>query len=249
MKLCRFVLHEDPSILRAGIFLDDQVYETDGVKAFGIHQLDKVRFLPPLGQPPTVRFFDLADDGLRYHYVNPTRMGGAMAEFDVPPYARNLDFNVRIGIAIKDSGLAIQKGEAMSFVLGLTTVISFQSFEDGREDLTWSRSHDFPLLVGPFITTPEELEEKVVDQAYKFGYTIHVNGEEIMHQEHLMPVSFEQMIEYCSAGNELQGGDLIAGPTLPKLKLAESDLKRPLLPGDTLQVGVDSLGLLTAKII
>ncbi|HRJ26441.1 MAG TPA: fumarylacetoacetate hydrolase family protein [Fimbriimonadaceae bacterium] len=261
MKLCRFVLQSDPSVPRSGLFFEDNVYETDGVKALGIYSLDKVRFLAPLRQPPTVRIFDASEGrnghALHYHYANPTRMGGPMSEFDVPPFIRNLEFTVRVGVVMKDAGAEIDASEAFPFILGFATVLGFQCTEhlvqEVRQGLHWGRSRDFPLVVGPFLTTPEELEDKhratSDGRLFEWGYTLRVNGEEIAHQKVTMEHSFESMLAYASAGTELQVGDLIAGPELPRPALPSTTLKRYLQPGDTLQVGVEPLGLLTVKIV
>lgn len=239
MQLCRFELRDNPGQVRSGIFHEGRVYETDGQNAIGVHDLGRVDFLPPVSLPPTLRVFDRNGE---FAYRNSAVFLGPLAELDVP--AGDVDFEVRVAAVLKDSGGRMTSEEATDFILGYVMFIGFFA-DDQLRSGAQTAAFDVPFAIGPFLTTPDSV---VVGEQFVTKLAVKINGE-VMHESEHSHSKFEEMIVRASRSNEVRAADLIAGPTLMKPPVLESKLGRYLRPGDTVQAGTESLGMLTIKLV
>lgn len=236
MKLCRFVLTQDPEVARSGIFHDGRIYETDGKQAIGVHDPSKVRFLAPIGTPPAVRFFDRGPDGLlAYRYGNPAAFLDPRSEIDAPPGMTELDLEVRLGVVTGESGEQIDAEEAESFVLGVTIVLAFFGPEFMASDPV--RARDLPSIVGPLLTTPDDLAEVTALEVAVF-----VGEEERIRIQVASGYPAAEMLALASRNVPVRAGELLLAPPLPLPRLGVTPLGRCLLPRDEFRVVVDPLG-------
>ncbi|HRI44887.1 MAG TPA: fumarylacetoacetate hydrolase family protein [Fimbriimonadaceae bacterium] len=236
MKLCRFVLTQDPEVARSGIFHDGRIYETDGKQAIGVHDPSKVRFLAPIGTPPAVRFFDLRPDAeLAYRYGNPSALLDPRSEIDAPPAMTELDLEVRVGVVTGESGEQIDAEEAESFVLGVTIVLAFFGPEFVATDPV--RACDLPSIVGPLLTTPDDLAEVTA-----FEVIVFVGEEERIRVQAPSRYPAAEMIALASRNLPIRAGEVLVAPPLPLPRLGETPLGRCLLPRDEFRVVVEPLG-------
>lgn len=261
MKLCRFELESSPGQIRSGVFHDGKVYETDGSNAIGIHELSAVRFAPPIGQPPSIRIFEDGFDQfgqsmLSFRYLNPTTLLSPGAEVEMSPDATGLELGIHIGIAIGDTGKQIEVSEAEGFVLGYMVVVSLNDQtlieRDKEGGFTGASGYDAGLVMGPFLTTSEELTEHRASSDptdFKWSVELQINGESIWIGEHHIGLTFSEMVSYASRSAAVVPGDVIALPAVRIPALTESTLGRSLLPSDKVLVRVAGLGALTATII
>lgn len=262
MKLCRFELLDSPDIPRSGIYHEQHVYEADGMQAVGIHDLSKVKFLPPLGQPRSVRAFEALGrpehpQRVYYTYINPSEMSGLLSEVPLPELVNELDFEIRIAAIIKDIGDLIDPQEAQDFILGYTILIEFIDYqrlaEEQRAGIPPCQAHDFSLVAGPFITTIEELDPLRVgnpeDIKYKWAYEISINNSLLYKAEIEQPIGFSEMLGLATKTRKVFPGEVFCAPQLLKPKLTETELKRGLREGDQVSVRIDPLGTLIFKIV
>lgn len=245
MQLCRFTLKEDPEAARSGIFHDSRVYETQGMNAVGVHDLSRITFLPPIGMPHVLRAFDRYGDAWAYSYRNPSAIVGPMAEIDYPGLVRTLDVELRVGIVVKDRGEQIDREEAHEFVLGYTLALCFAGHELANPDtpLLGGAPFDHPIGVGPFLTTPD-----VFDPSIEAAYVFKVNGEPLFETKKLGD-PFEELLVAASTTLPVSAGELLLGPAMERPSLKNSKLGRALRPGDSVQFGTESLGMLTLRIV
>lgn len=236
MQLCRFVLRDDPDTSRSGIFHEQRIYETDGQKALGIHELSKIILLPPVSAPPTLRVVDVVDHAFRYEYRNPHSLMGPLAEMDFPAHVQTLGLDLRAAVILKDKGEAIERGEASDFILGYCLYIGFTD-----ERRSGAAAYDLPYGLGPFITTPDLVIEEGAE-VFKSKFTFKLNGDTLAEEEQTHPL-FELMLMETSRGLPLLPSDVVAGPAWPV------ELTRSIQPGDTLQFGSDKIGMLTLKVV
>jgi 2-keto-4-pentenoate hydratase/2-oxohepta-3-ene-1,7-dioic acid hydratase in catechol pathway len=230
MKLCRFVLTHDPEVARSGIFHDGRIYETDGKQAVGVHDPSKVRFLSPIGAPPSVRFFDpTPEGGLAYRYGNPSALLDPRAEVDVPPGMLALDLEVRLAVVVADSGEQIEADEAEAFVLGVAVVLAFVGPEFLASDPV--RARDLPAILGPLLTTPDDLAEVAT-----LDVAVFIAEEERVRARVPAEVPAATMLALASRNMPVRAGELLVAPPLP------ASLGSPLRPRDEFRVTVDPLG-------
>lgn len=232
MKLCRFVLTHEPEVARSGIFHDGRVYETDGSQAIGVHDPSKVRFLAPVGTPPAVRFFD---SPTAYRYGNPSALLAPQTEFDAPPGMTELDLEVRLGIVTSEAGEQIDAEEAEAFVLGVVLVLTF--FDRRLLEREPVRARDLPSIVGPLLTTPDDLAEAPVAEVQVF-----VGSEERIRASVSTALPSAEMLASASRNLPVRAGELLIGPPMALPTLAETPLGRCLRPGDEFRVVADPLG-------
>lgn len=260
MKLCRFELHADPGTPRSGIYHEGRYYETDGERAAGIHDPGSIRLLPPIGTPPSLRFFDQARDAsgnpfLTYSYGNSARLQGPNSDIDASGSDESLDFDVRIAVLVQESARNVDPYEASRLVLGFGIILSFFEPEESERlvslGLSDAPARDLGTLFGPFLSTPDELlEHRASPDPLEFNWSvqIEVNGETVSETTEANP-SFSGMLALASRMGPVFEGDLFAGPAFNKTSLASGPLGRYLMATDRVAVNVEPLGTLVGRII
>ncbi len=243
MKLCRFELLDEPGRARSGIFHDSRLYETDGNNPVAIHEMSKVRVLSPIGRASSIRLFN----GESFVYVNASPLVGPLAEIDAPAAGRQFDFEVRIATVVKDFGEHIEPDEALGFVLGFMVMINYLAAD--RSDPVAAR--DFPVSVGPTITTIDEFVETGKTELSGVEWTAQIKVGDVLIASGVDAISPEpgRMILRASETIPVFTGDLLASNPLAKPPLAQSPLKRHLQPGDRIHVEIDGLGVLVNRIV
>ena len=144
MKLCRFVVSEDPRP-RAGVFHDGKVYETDGEHALGVHAPDSVSLLTPIGHAGSLRLFPW--DGGAFVYGN----SGAIATPESSVLFSETGFagcDVFLAAILGGGDRECTLEDAAALVLGYSILVAFS---DGRP------LYGPGFVLGPFVVTPEEV--------------------------------------------------------------------------------------------
>lgn len=246
MQLCRFYLLEDPQTQRSGIFHENRIYETDGERAIGVHELRLVRFLPPVLLPSSVRAFEKNGEDWDWQYRNGASMLGPLSEFDLPSGVTALDFRCGVAAFAKDSGSDIETEEANEFLLGYSLYVQFFS-RDRLEQAVQAqspthRAFDYKLAIGPTISTPDQIT------AGSLQFRVTVNDSSIFAGAVPLP-DFSSMLVSASKFVPIHSSDLLLSPPLPYDALSRTELNRMLLPGDRIQVSEESLGTLTLKVV
>jgi 2-keto-4-pentenoate hydratase/2-oxohepta-3-ene-1,7-dioic acid hydratase in catechol pathway len=119
-----------------------------------------------------------------------------------------------------------------------------------------SKGKDFATTIGPFITTPDELEQYREGDRLALEMSVSVNGVR-MGGDNLknMGWSFEQMISHASRSSYVGAGDVLASGTAHSGSLAEhwsknkSQTPPALEPGDIVEMTVTGLGTIRNRIV
>jgi 2-keto-4-pentenoate hydratase/2-oxohepta-3-ene-1,7-dioic acid hydratase in catechol pathway len=251
VKLCRFELISSPTHPRSGIVYGSKVYETDGSNPIGTYEWSEVRLLAPVGMPPSVRLFHASDEESdwslaeenplpNFQYLNPRSMIGPGLTLPVAERVTRLEATPCIGIIIAGAGRNVSPEDADGLILGLCLVTSFLTPNDQG-----ARSRDIGFVLGPAVTTPDELDDAVtVDERgrrYRFGASLKVNSEELMSFDLSdLPRTPAELLSFASESATLQQGDVVA--------IALGPASKPLEKGDQVQVACEKLGVLTTRI-
>ncbi len=257
MKLCRFELKSSPGEIRSGIVYSGKVYETDGSNPVAVYEADQIRPLSPVGQPPSVRVFRCkpglidADEVPAYFYAAPTALAGASSIIPKPEFVVELDYEPYVVVVIAADGQHVPVEQADDLILGYSLMNVLVSRDAERHEKRVGagpgRSYDVAIPVGPVLTTPDELEDIVLNAEHgrrmKLTAITRVNGVEKRRGDLAdLPFTFAQAISTASETTPLRTGDLIAlGP------IAFGDQEN-LTAGDEVQVAVELLGTLSLKI-
>ncbi|MBN9503085.1 MAG: hypothetical protein BGO01_08030 [Armatimonadetes bacterium 55-13] len=261
MKLCRFELKSQPGEIRSGLVYSGKVYETDGSQSIAVHEADAVRPLSPVGRPPSIRFFRLQGSALpvtsedhmpMYFHGNPSALYGPSQSIPKPAAIAHLDFEPYLVGIVGSDGVNIPVENADNYLLGFTLALMLVSRELIREESDakagFGRSFDVGGAIGPVITTPDDLDESLVEEtpARKYGLSVvtRINGVEVGRGDIAeLPATFAELLAAASDSGPVRSGDLIAiGP------IATSETQQFLEVGDDIQVSVEHLGTLSLKV-
>lgn len=261
MKLCRFELLAAPGDIKSGIVHSGKIYETDGSNPIAVHEAADVRPLPPVGQPPALRFFRFSDADLTttpdslplYFYGNPGSLIGASQIVPRLDLTAELDYEAYIAVVIAQNGTNIPVDQADGYILGYTILnaLVMRDVEraETRAGFGAGRSRDYAMALGPVLTTPEELDDDLIDEAngrrHKLSAVARVNGVERRRGDaEELPYSFAQLISVASETTMLRAGEVIAAGPIVR----PDEPFRPLESGDEIHIAVEKLGTLATKI-
>jgi fumarylacetoacetate (FAA) hydrolase len=261
VKLCRFELLATPGEVKSGIVHSGKIYETDGSNPIAVHEAADVRPLPPVGLPPSIRIFRFTDAELAlgpesmplYSYGNPASLVGASQIVPKLDITAEFDYEPFIAVVIAHQGYGIPVEEADGYILGYTILngLVMRDIEraEARAGSGPGKSRDYAMAMGPVLTTPEELDDFIVDESHgrkhKLSAVSRVNGVERRRGDvEELPYSFAQLISAASETSTLKAGDIIAAGPLVR----PEEPFRGLESGDELQIAVENLGTLSTKI-
>lgn len=186
-----------------------------------------------------------------FFYQNPITIFGSDAIIPYPALSAQLDFELEIAAVIGKGGRDIPAGNAWSHVAGLTILNDWSARDLQLREMTVglgpAKSKDFATSIGPAIVTLDELQPWFRDDRYHLAASVTINDEEVAAtntgDNHW---TIPQMIEFASAGVELEPGDLIGLGTMARGCLLElgASVHPWLLPGDEVVLEVEHLGRL-----
>ena len=236
------------------------------------YQIDEIALLPPLLHPTSIRFFDTFEAHIRakadllpkpnpqewkqtpfYSYGNPNVMVGPDAEISIPRFCSQLDFQTEVACVIGKYGRNISADKAQMYIFGYSLLISWISrdveFSELAAGFSHGRSSDFAISMGPYLVTPDELEESAVNQTevYDLPLTTRINDIETGSGNWKSMVhSFGSLIARASIGTYLVPGDVFTSGAFPGGSMLETTGgKGPwLMAGDRVEIEAVKLGTL-----
>lgn len=244
-------------MIRSGIVYSGKILETDGAEGQAVHEADDVRPLAPIHRAASVRIFRTTpgseEAGPLFFYGNPSSLIGPSQIVNLPDFTANVDFEPYVAAIIATDGFAISVEEAEDYVLGYTLVNFLVARDAERAEkaagIGPGRSYDLAAAIGPVITTPDEMEETVVDESrgrrFKLTTIARVNGVEVRRGDtEDLPYTLAEIISAASESVPIRAGDVIcAGPIV-----VNDGVHIPLGAEDDIRIAVEMLGTLSMKI-
>lgn len=187
-------------------------------------------------------------------------------------HLENLDFELETAIVISKEGRNILAREADQYIAGYTIMNDFSArvlqMDEMKLNLGPAKGKDFATAIGPYLLTPDELEEYKIstDKGNKYNLSMKAyhNGKEISSGNMQdMNWTYAELIERASYGVTLYPGDVIGSGTVGTgcylelngtnaLKAKETGEKFTpvwLNDGDSMELEVTALGKLIHKIV
>tara|TARA_B100000959_G_scaffold270451_1_gene317408 strand:- start:1 stop:987 length:987 start_codon:yes stop_codon:yes gene_type:complete len=238
---------------------------------------DLVVFFPPVPAPRTFRDFyafeqhvksarhsrGLEMDPLWYelpifYFSNPTSLYGHQNNVPYPTSIKELDYELEFAVIIANSGRNISIQNAEKFIGGYTICNDWSARDLQREEMRLnlgpSKGKDFATSFGPYMVTPDELDD-FIEQDGKFNLrmTCMVNGQLLSDgNTNDLYHSFPAMIERASKNVTLHAGDYLGSGTVGTgciFELKPENTDGWLKKGDTITMEIDGLGVLENRIV
>ena len=170
---------------------------------------------------------------------------GPYADLVKPALTDRFDFEGELGVVIGAGGRYIKASDAMAAVAGFVVLNDATAREWQRAATQWTAGKNFEgsMPIGPELVTTDEADVSDV------ALTTTLNGEVMQSaRTSQMIVDIPSAIEFFSSFTRLRPGDVIATGTPGGVGFAR---KPPvwLLPGDLIEVTVESVGTILNRVI
>ena len=234
-----------------------------------------VELRAPIPEPPSVRdclcFLDhmrncqqvtgagrtLSDTWYRvpaFYFACPATILGPYQDAPIAPGSAWQDFELEIAAVVGPAGADLTVEQAQQAIVGYTIFNDWSARDlqmfDSQLGIGQSKGKDSGVTLGPYLVTPDELEQYFADGRLDLEVTALVNDEVIgSGSTSAMDWTFAEVISYASRGVSLRAGDVFGSGTVPTCTLIEHlDAADPaafrgwLHDGDVVTLRVRGLG-------
>jgi len=192
-----------------------------------------------------------------FYYSGTYAMLGHREALPAPAHGSWLDYELEVGCVIGREGRDIPVDQAERHIAGYTIVNDWSLRDVQRQEMMVelgpAKGKDFATSIGPFLVTPDELEDRRTERGYDLELVARVNGQELSRGNwSSIHYSFAQMIARASQGVTLRPGDLFGSGTVGSgciLELGPEQVGGWLEPGDVVELEVEWLGVLATEIV
>ena len=249
---------------------------TQGENPIALHE-SEITLLAPVPNPQTFRDFYAFEQHVRsarklrglemhpdwfkipiFYFSNAVALFGHKAEIPYPTGTEELDFELEFAIIIANGGTNITEQDADKYIAGYTICNDWSARDLQREEMAMNlgpaKGKDFATSFGPYMVTPDELENSWDDKGrLDLRMTCHVNGKIISDgNTNDLYHSFKKMIERASMNTNLLAGDYLGSGTVGTgciLELRPENTGGWIKKGDVVKMEVEQLGILENKIV
>jgi fumarylacetoacetate (FAA) hydrolase len=192
-----------------------------------------------------------------FYFSNVAEVRGPDDPVWAPRGSVELDFELEVAALVDTPAMDLSVEGAEAAIGGYMVFNDWSARDLQREEtqlrLGPAKGKDFASAFGPWLVTPDELEDRRSGRAFDLEMTAHVNGTEISRGRWSDAVhGFAGLAARASADVHLQPGDLLGSGTVGTgclLEVRESTLGRYLLPGDVVELSVERLGALRNPVV
>jgi fumarylacetoacetate (FAA) hydrolase len=238
-----------------------------------------VRLRTPVPNPPSARDFYAFEQHVKaararrgaqmipewykvavFYFTNTSELYGTDEAVPYPGRSKEVDFELEMACVIGREGRDITAENAPAYIAGYMVMNDWSARDLWREEqmlnMGPAKGKDFALSLGPYLVTPDELDDKRVgfgkDERYDLEMTGRINGVQITHDNFkTIYYTFPQMIERASQSVRLRPGDVFGSGTCGTGCILElgTEVHRWLEPGDVVEMEIERLGVLRNTIV
>ncbi|HEX8034065.1 MAG TPA: fumarylacetoacetate hydrolase family protein [Ktedonobacterales bacterium] len=243
------------------------------------HELSAVSLRTPVPNPPTIRDFYAFEQHVKaararrgvgmipewyqiavFYFSNTAALFGTDESIPYPRLSKELDFEMELAAVIGREGSDIPAEEAPGYIAGYMVMNDWSARDLQREEMKMNlgpaKGKDFATSLGPWLVTPDELEDRRIgsgkDERYDLAMTGQINGDQLTNANAKeLYFTFPQMIERAAQHVRLRPGDIIGSGTCGTGCILElgTERHRWLQPGDVVEMKIERLGLLRNTIV
>jgi 2-keto-4-pentenoate hydratase/2-oxohepta-3-ene-1,7-dioic acid hydratase in catechol pathway len=235
-------------------------------------RLNEIVQYPPLPRPMSVRDFYAFEEHVAaahanrgktippewyqfpvFYFSNPNAIYGPEEVVVYPRYSQAVDYELEVACVIAHPGVNISADQAENYIFGYLIFNDWSARDvqrlEMRVGLGPAKGKDFASSLGPWIVTPDELQDRHSGRpgVYDLAMTAYVNGElRSQGNWQALHYSFGQMIARASEDTWLLPGDVIGSGTVGSGCLLELTRGQGpwLKPGDRVELEIERLGVL-----
>jgi fumarylacetoacetate (FAA) hydrolase len=201
-----------------------------------------------------------------FYFTNHNAIQGPGEIECMPDHFQKLDFELEVAVVLNKKGRNITAAEADSFIAGYMIMNDMSArtlqMEEMLLNLGPAKGKDFSTVIGPWLVTPDELEQYKVaakpghtGNAYNLEMKCVVNGKQVSAGNMAdMDWTFAEIIERAAYGCDVLPGDVIGSGTVGTgcfLELNGTGILNNadyepqwLQPGDLVEMEITGLGML-----
>ncbi len=235
------------------------------------------RWHPPVPNPRTVRDFYAVEQHVKaartrrglemipewyelaiFYFSNTGSLKGHLEPVKKPASVNELDLELELGAVIGRDVQDVSGEAAEQAIFGFCNLNDWSARDLQRAEMKCSlgpaKGKDFATSIGPWVVTRDELEDRHVGLGkWNLAMTARRNGKE-MSRANAGDIyhDFTKMIERGSRDTMMYKGDLIGSGTAGTgciLELGPENTGGWLKPGDTIEIEIERLGVLTTPIV
>ncbi|HLZ25194.1 MAG TPA: fumarylacetoacetate hydrolase family protein [Ktedonobacterales bacterium] len=243
------------------------------------HRRETITLRTPVPDPPTLRDFYVFEQHVKasrarrgaemipewyefpvFYFSNTSMLYGTDEEVPYPWRSREVDFELEMAAVIGREGIDIAADEASSYISGYMVMNDWSARDLWRKEqklnMGPAKGKDYAMSLGPWLVTPDELQDKRVgtgkDERYDLAMRGWINGDQLTNDNaKTMYYGFPQMIERASEHVRLRPGDVIGSGTCGTGCILElgTERHRWLEPGDVVEMEIERLGRLRNTLV
>jgi fumarylacetoacetate (FAA) hydrolase len=193
-------------------------------------------------------------EGPTFYFSNHQALYGDGDVVPKPSYTDKLDVELELACVIGTGGRDIAVEHAEQHIAGLTIYGDWSARDVQRREMAVGlgpcKAKDFANSLGPHLATVDELvDHRTGPGAWALDMVIRINGERLGGgNSRDMRWSFAELVAHASQDVTLYPGDVIGSGTVGTGCLLEHDEPRWLQPGDSVELEVQGIGVLTNKV-
>jgi len=231
-----------------------------------VHEPGRVRMLPPLPEPPSVRDFYAFEAHVKkgfekrgepmpqewyefpvYYTSGRQNIIGPEEDVPWPSFTEKFDYELEIALVIGKTGRDVPAARARDFIAGFTVMNDFSARDIQRREMRVrlgpAKGKDWCTAMGPVLVTADEIGDP-----YSLAMTARINGEEWSRgNTSSLHWKFEQMIEFLSKDQTIHPGDVLGSGTVGTGCGLELD--RWVKPGDLMELEIEKIGVLRNRVV
>ncbi|HWD03927.1 MAG TPA: fumarylacetoacetate hydrolase family protein [Amycolatopsis sp.] len=237
-----------------------------------------VSLLAPIPEPPSIRDFMAFEEHVVtslgalgqeidpvwymqpvFYFSNPAAILGPHDDVTIAPGSRQFDYELEVCAVIGRPGSDLDPDTAVNHIAGYTVFCDWSARDlqaaEMRVGLGPAKGKDTATSLGPFLVTPDELEDRARGQGFDLAMTARVNGVQYSSGRWSdLHWSFAEMVAHASRGTRVRAGDVIGAGTVGtgcilELARVHGESAFPYLrAGDVVELEVERLGVIRSTV-
>lgn len=185
-----------------------------------------------------------------FYFSNPAAFVTDGDTFPAPRGGTGLDFELEVAAVLSGEAIDPSPAEAEALIGGYCLLNDFSLRDVQKTEMAVglgpAKGKDFATGLGPWLVTPDELDDRRADKGFDLSMRARVNGHELSEGNwREIHFSFAELIARAGVNARLLPGDIIGSGTVGSgciLEIGQDKAGGWLMPGDVVEIEIERLG-------